>query len=173
MDVPVLPTQLPGIDVGTTIGYRLMYIVHAASICVCSMVLFCSDLIVYLLALFVCPMAEVLAGKLATLELVLMKQRMQDSRHQSHTIICIVRLHQQIGGYLTDLARLFYALFMIDVLLAGMSMCMALFAWLQLRWIPLYGLFGAYLVKLFATCAMGTLVDNYVSYNHVNSRERE
>lgn len=160
-DVPVLPTHFPGIDARTPNGYRLLYAVHAVSIAVGTTVLFCSDLTVYLLALHVCPMAEVLALELAVFERSLKRgiERGRDWR----TIIGIVGLHQEMGRYLTELARMLAVLFMIDVLMAGMSMCMALFAWLQLKWIPLGGLFVAYLVKLFVTCTMGTLVDIYVS----------
>lgn len=165
---PVLPTPIMFVDIETTLGYRVAYVVHSLSLLISAVGMVSADLTIFFLAMHICLLSDVFVIKLSELQAFLHDRKCDyqprsygepTKRHVSE----LVRMHQELCMYETDIASMFYVMFLIDVVLDCSSMCLCLFAAMQMRWVPLYTeMFGTFM-RLAYSCIMGTVVEHYVS----------
>lgn len=163
---PVLTTPLPGIDIDTKSGYWTANFIHTCSLLMAAVTMISSDLTIVILTLHVCLMSDVFVSKLNELEEHLDNTDKNHERNYGRVTrghLCeVVRLHQEICAYETDIAKMFYLMFLIDVLLDWSAMCLCLFAAMVMTWGPLYAEFIGMFLRLMYSCATGTLVEIYV-----------
>lgn len=77
----------------------------------------------------------------------------------------IVKMHTSYFKYTKQLSEFYYIIFVVEVLLNGVSMCLLIFVILQpFQWLPAYSFFLAFVIKTLIVCLLGTLMEKYVSH---------
>lgn len=168
---PVFTMPLPFINGDTNVGYWIENFIHSASLMIAAIGLISGDLTILFLTMHVCLLSDVFVSKLVELQAHIVHRGADGQYHDEKTrlhMCALVRLHHEIGAYETDMAKLFYLLFLVDVVLDWSSMCLCLFSGMLMTFAPLYTEFFGMLLRLMYSCTMGTLVEHYVCgmFNH-------
>lgn len=158
------PIQLPGIDSTGGQGLLIHWVYHVIMIfCGASIGLVCSDLMMVLLILHSCAMADILCFKLRTMGDQLCKlERWRQPRGDPATSQFLhqcVRLHQDYVWYIGYMAENYYLIFTVEVMSNFLTLCMSLYVLMLIEWYPLYGLIVLMVVKTFYLCVLGTIVE--------------
>lgn len=160
---PVIPLYLPYVDETTTVGFCQLFVMHVLILVIGVIGMICADLTFFLTISHICPMTDVLVSKLNELE-----ERLKDADRNyglvtRNYLFNIVRMHQQICAFLSEMSSMLYAVFIFEVVLNSITLCSVLLATFLMTYIPLYFMIVMYTTKLFVGCAVGTMVEIYVS----------
>lgn len=160
----MLPIFVPGCDENTVPGFVVHTMVQLNLLFVSGFGLLGADLTIFLLTIYVCPLSDLLMYKLRTLgDMLVMWPSAVAGRPTSQYVNAIVRMHMEYIMFMETMSHLWYKVFIFEIMLNGISMCLIIFVLTQYTWFPLYLFWGMFFVKTFAVCAIGTMVDKYVS----------
>lgn len=164
MEMP-LPIHVPYIDVETVGGFVATCALQITVIILAVLGTIGYDLTMLLLFVGICMVTDVMVVKLQLMGEGLASGG-PELQHRPETTAYLhnfVRMHVQFIELLAALNDVYYYAFILEIGLDFMSMCLILFVLTMLTWMPLYVFFMMFLVKTFAACAMGTMIDIYVS----------
>lgn len=163
----LLPLMLPGVDERQTNGFLGLTVLQVGGTLAAAGGTLGCDLTIMLLFLCMCMLADLVMLKLRMLAFELLDggpevERRPATRAFLHNII---RLHLEFVTQLKSLSDLFAPIFISEISLDSLSMCLILFALKKVTWAPLY-LFGMlFFVKTLAACLLGAIISTYVSIN--------
>lgn len=166
--VLLLPVFIPGFDETTPSGFVGQTVCQIIFMLMMLVGMTGSDSSIFLYIVQMCPLSEIIVLKLRILNDVLLHndvEKRSDSDHRRircylNNIVC---MHVELVHYVGEVSKLFYVIFMVEILFDGLGMCLIIFVNMQEVWFPLYMFWIAYLFKTFLVCLLGTMAEHYVS----------
>lgn len=167
------PIFLPGVDTESMSGIISTWVYQLILILATSFGLLACDLMMVVLIMHSCAMADILCGKLQRmgehlrgLQRWRLSNASRGGRPDADTRVFLhncVRAHQEYVFFLGQLSEKYYVTMTLEILTNFMTMCLLMYVLMQMMWLPLYGLCLLFVMKTFYVCAIGMIVEIYVS----------
>lgn len=167
----ILPIYLPAVRFDTTGGILANWLSQLMLLGATVFGLAGTDIVMALFNMHCCLMCEVLCTKLDTMASTMRRRRLTmdfaHARTDGAYLRQCIQLHQALCAYVAGLADVYYPIYSMDIMSNFISMCVVLFLQMQVSYFPLYSYMVLFFVKTFVLCAMGTIVDIYVSNSRI------
>lgn len=161
--VPMLNTMVPGVRVGgdgNWPGYVAVYGFHAVLVFLGATGTCAVDMLLVMLVIHLCPMAEIFAQMLQDLRQTL-RQTERESFLKSPKFRVYFRnillVHREFTGYLRTIANVYFFVFFAEIYSDALSLCVLIVCYIHIDWIAIYPLWVLFVSKLFAYCFLGTI----------------
>lgn len=159
------PIYLPYLDHEVFFDRVILWVCHLLMILSVYFGFIGADIMIVMISLHVCPLTLIIGIKLRRLGAALRRHPNIASRSATKAYLRnIIQMHQEFVAFISGVSKLFYYVFIMDILSNFVSMVLALFGVLYLTWFPMYLMFCMFMGKTFLLCMLGTVVQHYVRY---------